>query len=150
EAAGADLSGADAAGDGLVPLVVAGDCARGTTVFRDLSGGGREERKRVRAGLEVVRRMAAGLARGGSAELCVATSGEGDVFGSRVGARRWDCRSGVSCVLGGHGHKRKSNLEQCPSGDRGGRRARAGDVVEYVGYRLAGTETTDCLDASGQ
>src|SRR6266446_2555995 len=76
QAAHQNLSGTDVRRDGVVPLVGIGYGDRGTALFHDSSVRGRETCWRSFAHRQVVRLVAAGLARRVHIYLCAAASGK--------------------------------------------------------------------------
>src|SRR5882724_4882209 len=96
--AGEDLSGVDAASDGMVSLVGAGYGVGGSAVFLHLFGAGRAECGAA-SGISLARGMAGGLARCLRFAVCLAVPGQGDFSRSRLGARGWNCGGGDSSVL---------------------------------------------------
>src|ERR1700730_4025968 len=142
------VSGVDVAGDGVVPVVGAGDRDCGHALLFFVADHRCAEFGESGTGAALVWLVGAGVDGGVRGDLLLAAASEGNSrFGVGSGDRHWrDCDCGF---LDGNGAKwRRACVEWAP-GDQRRRRVGIGDAVEYLGRGLARAEAVDCVDACG-
>src|SRR6267154_135245 len=142
------VSGADVAGDGVVPVVGAGSGADGDALFFLDADHRRAQLGRFWIGVALVWLVGAGLGGGVRGNLFLSASGQGNSrFG--LGTRSWDRRAGDRGFMDSHGAEwRRARIERA-SGHQRGWRAGVDDAAKYVGRGVACAKEIDCVDAGG-